>query len=299
MKASTILRLTLSFIIYHLSFSPAGAQDALWATGSAVPAGTVELTQRPDGKFIYTGPLNVGELKIMTTAQPTSSTQYLAPQLVDSYLINYGLTYVMTTDADREGWVVSFQEDTYRFIVDTGAKTVRGVLFLPWNELLIAGSAFENGANNVEWSRDNMLPFTRDREDPYVFTWEGWLGHFDVREPDRFKLEGQMTWGPRELHPFTQDEDILSSTQFRVGGDDTKWHVYQEGTYRIRVDLFHETIQAELISVSREGEAQGIDSLTPDPSPKGEGSVYTLSGTRVLHPAKGLYIVNGKKVFIP
>ena len=92
-----------------------------------------------------------------------------------------------------------------------------------------------------------MLSFTRDRENPYVFTWEGWLGHFNVVEPDRFKLEGQMTWGPRELHPFTQDEDIRTATQFRQGGDDTKWHVYQEGYYRITIDLSHETIHAEVI----------------------------------------------------
>ena len=43
-------------------------------------------------------------------------------------------------------------------------------------------------------------------------------------------------------------------------------------------------------------ETTGITSLTPSPSPKGEGSVYTLSGQRVEKPAKGLYIVNGKKV---
>ncbi len=45
-------------------------------------------------------------------------------------------------------------------------------------------------------------------------------------------------------------------------------------------------------------ETTGITSLTPSPSPKGEGSVYTLSGQRVEKPAKGLYIVNGKKVII-
>lgn len=249
MKKSTILRLSLSFFIYHLSFGIVVAQDALWATGSAVPDGTtVQLTRRPDGKFIYTGPLNDGELKIMTTATPTAGTQYLTPQQADSYLVNYGLTYVLTTDANREGWYVSFKEDTYRFVVDTGKRTVTGELLLPWNELLIAGSAITDGANNVEWNRDNMLPFTRSHDNPYVFTWEGWLGHFDVVEPDRFKLEGQMTWGPRELHPYSQDEDILTSTQFRQGGDDTKWHVYQEGRYRITVDLFHETIRAEIIA---------------------------------------------------
>lgn len=280
MKKSTILRLSLSFFIYHLtsltivttrpikracwlslllllSFSNVVAQDALWATGSAVPDGTtVQLTRRPDGKFTYTGPLNDGELKIMTTATPTAGTQYLTPQQADSYLVNYGLTYVLTTDANREGWYVSFQEDTYRFVVDTGKRTVTGELLLPWNELLIAGSAITDGANNVEWNRDNMLPFTRSHDNPYVFTWEGWLGHFDVVEPDRFKLEGQMTWGPRELHPYSQDEDILTSTQFRQGGDDTKWHVYQEGRYRITVDLFHETIRAEIIAGNRNENVQ-------------------------------------------
>ena len=46
------------------------------------------------------------------------------------------------------------------------------------------------------------------------------------------------------------------------------------------------------------GNTTGISSLTPSPSPKGEGSVYNLAGQRVTNPTKGLYIVNGKKVVI-
>ena len=42
----------------------------------------------------------------------------------------------------------------------------------------------------------------------------------------------------------------------------------------------------------------GVSSLTPDPSPKGEGSVYTLDGRKVVNPVKGIYIQNGKKVII-
>ena len=46
-------------------------------------------------------------------------------------------------------------------------------------------------------------------------------------------------------------------------------------------------------------DATSIKSLTPDPSPNGEGSeYYDLQGRRVAQPAKGLYIVNGKKVVI-
>jgi hypothetical protein len=47
-----------------------------------------------------------------------------------------------------------------------------------------------------------------------------------------------------------------------------------------------------------EGETTGI-SLTPAPSPKGEGSIYTLDGRRISKATqKGVYIQNGKKVII-
>ncbi len=45
-------------------------------------------------------------------------------------------------------------------------------------------------------------------------------------------------------------------------------------------------------------ESTGIESLTPTNS-NGEGSgYYNLSGQRVSKPTKGLYIVNGKKIFV-
>lgn len=48
------------------------------------------------------------------------------------------------------------------------------------------------------------------------------------------------------------------------------------------------------------GETTGINSLTPEPSSNGEGSIYSLDGRRLSgKPAqKGVYIVNGKKMVI-
>ena len=48
------------------------------------------------------------------------------------------------------------------------------------------------------------------------------------------------------------------------------------------------------------GEVTGISSLTPDPSPKGEGSIYTLDGRKLnaMPTQRGIYVVNGKKVVI-
>ena len=281
-------------IICLLVAIPSLAQDfdELWATGSAVPDGTCQLVKRPDGQFRFAGALNQGELKIMTTETfQKGVTQFLKPQLVDSYLINKGLNYVITSDESQPGWVVSFQEDTYRFLVDPASRKVTGELMLPWNEVFIAGSAFDGGANHVEWNRNGMLPFERDHDNPYVFSWTGELGEFGgVVEPGRFKLEGQMTWGPRELHPYVQDEDLLSSTQMRQGGDDTKWHVYIPGTYHIVVDLFNETFHAELIAGANTYETDGVDGIdgTSDGMPT---AVYNMGGVRMPSLQKGLNIV--------
>ena len=284
----------LLYVICLLMPFAAGAQslDALWATGSAVPEGSRQLTKRPDGQFRFAGALNEGELKIMTTeTYQKGVTQFLKPQLVDSYLINKGINYVITSDETQPGWVVSFQEDTYRFLVDPVARKVTGELMLPWNEVFIAGSAFEGGANHVEWNRNGMLPFERDHDNPYVFSWTGWLGeNGGVVEPGRFKLEGQMTWGPRELHPYVQDENLLTSTQMRQGGDDTKWHVYVEGVYHIVVDLFNETFSAELVTDSKMPQADGVDEMVA-PRDEQTVAVYNMNGMQVQRLQKGINIV--------
>ena len=44
--------------------------------------------------------------------------------------------------------------------------------------------------------------------------------------------------------------------------------------------------------------ATAMRSLTPDPSPKGEGSIYSLNGQRMPNPSHGIYIKNGKKVIL-
>ena len=302
MSIKTTILYTFCLFIQVLAI----AQDfeSLWATGSAVPEGTVQLTKRPDGQFRFAGALNDGELKIMTTeVYQKGTTQFLKPQLVDSYLINKGLNYVLTSDESQPGWVVSFQENTYRFLVDPMARKVTGELMLPWNEVFIAGSAFEGGANHVEWNRNGMLPFERDHDNPYVFSWTGELGEFSgVVEPGRFKLEGQMTWGPRELHPYVQDEDLLSSTQMRQGGDDTKWPVYIPGTYHIVVDLFNETFSAELISSAKRPQTDGVGDVETSHE-EHPYAVYNMNGMQVQQMQRGINIVrtpDGKvrKVFL-
>jgi len=52
------------------------------------------------------------------------------------------------------------------------------------------------------------------------------------------------------------------------------------------------------VTLSLTSGTTAIKSLSPNPSPKGEGNYYSLNGVRVSNPSKGIYIQNGKKVIL-
>ena len=52
------------------------------------------------------------------------------------------------------------------------------------------------------------------------------------------------------------------------------------------------------VTLSLTSNMTAIKSLTPDLSPKGEDSLYSLNGQRVTNPSHGIYIKNGKKVIL-
>ena len=56
-------------------------------------------------------------------------------------------------------------------------------------------------------------------------------------------------------------------------------------------------INEVFLSYDGENPAASIDNLTPSLS-QGEGAIYNIQGQRINMPAKGLYIIDGKKVFI-
>lgn len=291
------LLLLLSFFYpFILSF----AQDMthLWAVGTAVPGGIQELTPFPNKQFKYTGRLiEGGTLAFRNKELPTASgVRYLKPTYEDAYAVTNTtpFTLALSKDSLASLWTVPLTEDIYRITIDINAKTLTGELFCPWNELFIVGGATECG-----WVTYTFLPFTRDEDE--VCTWD-WTGELRERqefgEPRRFKFLGQNAWEPKALHPFSQDEDILGSTQLLTGGSgDNKWSIRQEGYYHIRVDVFRETVHAEYLGATPSSDGPtAIKEVVNDKSSNGEW--FDLSGRKVNRPAKGLYIKDGRKIIV-
>ena len=230
------------FALFCFICNKVSAQD-LWITGSAVPGGAQKLEKVADNDYKYVGRLNVGELRITTAKKPRQGASYLTPMVADANLVNKGIAYNETTDAKSAAWQVVVSEDRYRLHVYTDQKMVHGEIFQPWVELFIAGGATEAG-----WHEGKMLLMKQDLNNPCLWTWEGELKrHPEVEEPTSFKFQGQDRWYPKNLHPYRQGTDVLKDRRLRTGGSDTKWEISRDGRYRIVVDLFHETIQAEIV----------------------------------------------------
>ena len=262
----------------------------LFAVGSAVPGGIQELTPFPGNQWKFAGPLQQGELRIRTTEEHKASAYYLKPKYEDSYIINNGLAFSMARDTTTS-WYVPVTEERYRFTVNVTSKVLTGELFTAWNELFVVG-----GATEIGWESYIMLPFTRDPEE--LCTWE-WTGELKNRpehnEPRRFKLMGQNAWDPKALHPFTADEDVLTSQYLLTNGTgDNKWQTTKDGYYHIRVDVFRETIKAEYLG-SSVNQTTGIEEESMDA--KETAPAYNLAGQRIAEGYRGIIIRNGKKQY--
>ena len=287
-----LLIILFSLFTFHLF-----AQDRYWAVGTAVPGGIQELTPFPGKLFKYTGRLiEGGTLRFRNMEEHKgTSVRYLKPTYEDAYAVTNATPFTLVRDSTTSLWTVPLTEDVYRITIDLNAKTLTGELFRPWNELFIVGGATECG-----WVTYTFLPFTRDESE--VCTWD-WTGELKERqefgEPRRFKFEGQNAWEPKVLHPFSQDEDILQSTQILTGGSgDNKWSIREEGFYHIRVDVFRETVHAEYLGPAPTSDViDGINEIKNEKlKMQNGGAVYDLSGRKIDGKLpKGIYIQNGRK----
>ena len=109
--------------------------------------------------------------------------------------------------------------------------------------------------------------------------------------------EASKTVGSVTFHGVYEAGNIPVGAYF-VSGNTLYKAVDESNTIKPFRAYFMTSSPASELTFVIDGETTGVGSLTPSPSPKGEGSIYTLSGQRVTKPTKGLYIVNGKKIMI-
>lgn len=255
-----------------------GATTAGWNAGSSIPF--VQDATNPN-VFTFIGELRVREGNKESNAfkilgQLDWGPYSLHPTSANASILG-STTFVVNGDDTK--WTISNdKQGVYKIVVDLASKTLKaeylGDFALPLTGLYLIGDATEKG-----WALNGLLPltvaipFSRDVDKPFVYTFEGILKKGNVGTND-FKILGQPAWTPFNLHPQTENEPIIGSTRFVVNPDnqDYKWTINadQQGLYRIVVNLKDGTIKADFLGDANAnldteskflgGETAGIDS---------------------------------------
>ena len=299
-EAPTIPPVNLEPQIFDDTYTPyvdETATTGYWITGSAVAGGTQQLEPYPDGTYRFHGTLSAGTFRIMNTATETSDTRYTAPRYTNVPVIGTASAKIVTAAKDASEWIVPFTENRYRFTLNPTKMTVTGELFIPWGELYIAGGCIAPNQAD-KWHVDMAKPFTRCITNPNVWTWTGELKAYSGNEQSRrFKLLAQKDWTPRSLHPFTQDEPLLSSTRASECDGDDKWVIGDDGWYRITVDVFRETILATYLG--KDYDPSSIAPNSVDEPFENSNIFFTPAGTSARSSiGKGIYIYQGRKILV-
>lgn len=304
----------IQWSMFNGKCSMALAQSRLYVRGSAVPGGIQELKRFPTSAsnryaFKFHGKLLPGDLYVTTTDYPRDASRYYAPKLVDTNIVTDKADYSLKSDSIGAEWTVLFEADNYRFTVDTNTKQLTGELFAQWYEAWICGGCVEDeqgkGTNQEGgWQITAGKQMEQNWNDHNVFEWIGLLKNYEYNvEPKRFKINGQYGWGPKVLHPFTQDASILTAKQvWYNGSEDYKWRIINDGYYRIRINVFEETIEGEYLGTDLiDGIAPLSEKLNVDSENFASATGwFTIDGRRlnVKPTQKGIYIHNGKKTVV-
>ena len=155
---------------------------------------------------------------------------------------------------------------------------------------------------------NNVSPLTIEANHPYIIKVSSAVSSFDVdgvvvnpatSVSGRRKKIGTGSYFIGNYENQTEVPEFclfLNGNKFWYSTGATKMKAFR-GYFSLRDVLTEVDEAAARISFSF-GEATDINSLTPTPSPKGEGSIYDLQGRKVEKPGKGIYVKDGKKMVV-
>lgn len=229
--------------------------DVLYMLGDATPNGwsidaPTQLEKKSDFVFVYEGVLTVGEMKACT-AIGSWDVPFVRPSFDGCKINKDGVEsdeILFTANPDNK-WKIE-EAGNYRITFNLENCTVNAEYLgavvvektpIETETLFMIGDATPGG-----WSMDDASEFTRDKDNKYIFVWEGSL----VQGSMKACTERDGTFSCPFLRPATSGVEISSAgvadTEFVYSTNpDDQWKITEAGNYRITFDLENWTIKVE------------------------------------------------------
>lgn len=232
--------------------------DVLYLVGEAAPSGwnidaPTQIEKKSKYIFEYEGELKTGELKACI-ATGDWGAPFIRPASNGCRINKSGVESkdIVFKDSPDDKWVVE-DAGNYRLTFDLEHGTVNAEYLgeagggdepggdnepIETETLFMIGDATPNG-----WSMDNASEFTKDANNPYVFTWTGNLNEGNMKAC----LVKDGTFSCPFLRPSKAGVEISSAGVaasdfvFTTSPDD-QWKVTEAGNYTITFNLEHWTI---------------------------------------------------------
>ena len=261
-----------------------------WRLWEATPL--VAQSSQP-GVFKATLPLTAsGSFKIATDKDGDYSQKFFFRDAN-----NYGKISEDATD-DRQ-WSVG-EDGDYTVTVDMGAMTIniqkQGTQPSPQPSYDGYDVLYLVGDNTPgQWRLWEATPLVAQSSQPGVFK-----ATLPLTASGSFKIATDKD-GDYSQKFFFRDANNYGKIS-EDATDDRQWSVGEDGYYTVVADMLNMTINIQRSSSAGAksfNEVDAVTSISAISSSEGPDDVYyTLSGLRVTHPAKGIYIKNGRKVIV-
>lgn len=246
--------------------------DVLYMIGDATPGGWFVESATPmrqgnsdADRFIWSGVLNKGEFKLLTTN--TAWLPCFVRDWEEPTLMHYRET---DDDYPDHKWTI---DKTGRYMVDANIRDL--TISIQTATIYMIGNATSGG-----WYIENATPMNADADDPDHFTWTGTLNQGEFK-----LLSDTHDWYPC----YVRDWDDPTKMHLRGSENDYfdyKWNIPANGEYAIDVHLDRLTItitsQAEVANAV--ADPLGTDKVAYRP-----GEVVTFSLKNLPENAKVRY----------
>jgi len=228
------------------------------------------------GGFSYTGPLNAGELKFLTTlGQWVPSYNKGASATSLFYRTDFGQPDDKFLISNQGNFVVKVNIIDLTISIEETAHP----LTPPYSRLWIVGDATPNG-----WNIGAPNEMQVDNGNLFVFNYN------EILKAGEFKIPvATGDWGADFYMPATNHQD-LSSTDVQLvkgGSPDNKWQITTPGAYKIKLDLYNSKIDIKAFTPYTQlwllGDATptgwNINSPTPMVADPNDPYIFTWQGT--------------------
>ena len=238
-----VISVNLLDLTISIAEGSAPPYDKLWVVGDATPNGwnidnpnQMRVDRSNPFVFTYNELLKAGEFKI-PTAKGNWGTDFYMPLTNNPAITSTGVQLTPGGSPDNK-WKIT-TAGAYKIRLDLETMKIDIKPFTAPAQLYLVGDASPAG-----WDINNPTPLVKDAGNPNIFTYTGALKAGEFKMP-----VAKGDWGGDFYMPVIENEGTESTEiKFVPGGSpDKKWKITaaQTGSYKITVDVLHETIKFE------------------------------------------------------